>query len=158
MLCYVFALLHNALHLWRIVIASDSSCFKLFVGVIASNSYCSERLQSALPVSLYLVIALSNICKRYRFKGSNNIIFTIKLHCYLSIPLPYCREKRDNSVQKLYFFCKIFKSLLFLHYRITLCPNEETLLLQIVIVTYLYRFGHVCTRYRFVSLSLQENG
>jgi hypothetical protein len=34
-------------------------------------------------------------------------------------------------------------------------PNEETLSLQIVIVTYLYRFGHMCTRYRFVSLSLQ---
>ncbi len=39
---YVFALLHNALYLWRIVIASDSYCFRLFGGVIAYNSYCSE--------------------------------------------------------------------------------------------------------------------
>jgi hypothetical protein len=39
---YVFALLHNALCLWRIVIASDSYRFRLFAGVIASDSYCSE--------------------------------------------------------------------------------------------------------------------
>ncbi len=41
-LCYVFALLHNALYLWRIVIAFDSYCFRLLAGVIASDSYCSE--------------------------------------------------------------------------------------------------------------------
>jgi hypothetical protein len=39
---YVFALLHNALYLWRIVIAFDSYRFRLFAGVIASDSYCSE--------------------------------------------------------------------------------------------------------------------
>jgi hypothetical protein len=39
---YVFALLHNALYLWRIVIASDSYHFRLFAGVIAYDSYCSE--------------------------------------------------------------------------------------------------------------------
>ena len=39
---YVFALLHNALYLWRIVIASDSYRFRLFVGVIAYDSYRSE--------------------------------------------------------------------------------------------------------------------
>jgi hypothetical protein len=32
---YAFALLHNALYLWTIVIASDSYRFRLFVGVIA---------------------------------------------------------------------------------------------------------------------------
>ncbi len=32
---YVFELLHNASYLWRIVIASDSYRFRLFVGVIA---------------------------------------------------------------------------------------------------------------------------
>jgi hypothetical protein len=37
MLCYVFALLHNALYLWRIVIASDSYRFRLFVGIIPST-------------------------------------------------------------------------------------------------------------------------
>jgi hypothetical protein len=42
MLRYVFALLHNALYLWRIVIASDTYRFRVFVGIIASNSYCSE--------------------------------------------------------------------------------------------------------------------
>ncbi len=42
MLRYIFALLHNALYLWRIVIASNSYRFRLFTGVIASDSYCSE--------------------------------------------------------------------------------------------------------------------
>ncbi len=28
---------------------------------------------------------------------------------------------------------------------ITLCPNEETLLLHIAIVMYRFRFGHMCT-------------
>jgi hypothetical protein len=41
-LCYVFALLHNALYLWKIVIASNSYRFRLFAGVIASESYCFE--------------------------------------------------------------------------------------------------------------------
>jgi hypothetical protein len=41
-LCYVFALLHNALYLWRIDITSDSYRFRLFVGIITSDSYCSE--------------------------------------------------------------------------------------------------------------------
>jgi hypothetical protein len=39
---YVFALLHNALYLWRIVIAFDSNRFRLLAGVIASDSYRSE--------------------------------------------------------------------------------------------------------------------
>jgi hypothetical protein len=39
---YVFALLHNALYLRRIVITSNSYCFRLFVGIIASDSYRSE--------------------------------------------------------------------------------------------------------------------
>jgi hypothetical protein len=39
---YIFALLHNALNLWRIVTASDSSHLRLFAGVIAFDSYCSE--------------------------------------------------------------------------------------------------------------------
>jgi hypothetical protein len=39
---YVFALLLNALYLWRIVIASDSYRYSLFAAVIASDSYCSE--------------------------------------------------------------------------------------------------------------------
>ncbi len=38
-LCYVFAWLHNALYLWRIVIASDSNRFRLFAGIIAYDSY-----------------------------------------------------------------------------------------------------------------------
>jgi hypothetical protein len=36
-------------------------------------------------------------------------------------------------------------------------PNVETLLIHIVITLYRYRFGHMCTHYRFVPLSLQEN-
>ncbi len=39
---YVFALLHNALYLCRIVIAFVSYRFRLFAGVIASDSYRSE--------------------------------------------------------------------------------------------------------------------
>ncbi len=39
---YVFALLHNALYMWRIVIASDSYGFRLFAAVIAYDSYRSE--------------------------------------------------------------------------------------------------------------------
>jgi hypothetical protein len=42
MLRYAFALLHNALYLWRIVLASDSYRFGLIAGVIASDGYCSE--------------------------------------------------------------------------------------------------------------------
>jgi hypothetical protein len=38
----VFSLLHNALYLWRIVVASDSYRFRLFAGVIAHDSYRSE--------------------------------------------------------------------------------------------------------------------
>jgi len=133
---YVFAFLHNALYLWRIVIALDFSWALSLPKVIAL------RLQVS-------AIALSNKCKRYHFKGSNDIILTIMLPCYLSIPLPYCREKRDNSVQKLYFLLQKFKrALLFLCYHITLCPNVETLLPHIVNIMY---------RYHFVSLSLQEN-
>jgi hypothetical protein len=41
-LLYVFVLLHNALYLWRIVIASNSYRLSLFAGVIAYNSYRSE--------------------------------------------------------------------------------------------------------------------
>jgi hypothetical protein len=41
-LCYVFALLHKALYLWRIAIASDSYRFRLFAGVIPYDSYHSE--------------------------------------------------------------------------------------------------------------------
>jgi hypothetical protein len=37
-----FALLHNALYLWGIIIAFDSYCFRLFVGISASDSYRSE--------------------------------------------------------------------------------------------------------------------
>jgi hypothetical protein len=55
-------------------------------------------------------------------------------------------------------YCKIFKrTLLFLHYCIALCPNVETLSLHKVIALYSYRFGNMCTSYRFVPLSLQEN-
>jgi hypothetical protein len=39
---YVFTLLHNALYLWRIVIASDSYRFRLFAGVIAYDNYRAE--------------------------------------------------------------------------------------------------------------------
>ncbi len=42
MLHYVFALLHNALNLWRIVITSGSYRFRLFAGIIAHDSYLSE--------------------------------------------------------------------------------------------------------------------
>jgi hypothetical protein len=51
----------------------------------------------------------------------------------------------------------INEALLFFNYRIMLCPNGETLSLHIVIALYHYRFGHICTHYHFVSLSLQEN-
>ncbi len=39
---YVFALLHNALYLWRIVFTSNSYRFRLFAGIIAYDSYLSE--------------------------------------------------------------------------------------------------------------------
>jgi hypothetical protein len=39
---YVFALLHNALYLWRIVIAFDSYRFRLLADFIAYDSYRSE--------------------------------------------------------------------------------------------------------------------
>ncbi len=42
MLRYVFAFLHNALYLLRIVITSDSYRFGPFSGVIAYDSYLSE--------------------------------------------------------------------------------------------------------------------
>jgi hypothetical protein len=42
MLPYIFVLLHNALYLWRIVIASNSYRFRVFAGVNASESYHSE--------------------------------------------------------------------------------------------------------------------
>jgi hypothetical protein len=42
MLHYIFALLHNPLYLGRIVKASDSYRFRLFVDVIAYDSYRSE--------------------------------------------------------------------------------------------------------------------
>ncbi len=59
---YVFALLHKALYLWRIAIASDSYRFRHFAGVIAYDSYRSD-----LAGQLYFVIVLSNIRKRYHF-------------------------------------------------------------------------------------------
>jgi hypothetical protein len=34
--------LHNALYLWRIVIAFDSYCCRLFAGIIAYDNYRSE--------------------------------------------------------------------------------------------------------------------
>jgi hypothetical protein len=37
-----FASLHNALNLLRIVIASNSYRFRLFAGIMASDSYSSE--------------------------------------------------------------------------------------------------------------------
>jgi hypothetical protein len=56
------------------------------------------------------------------------------------------------------FYYKIFKSaLLFLRYRIMLCPNVEMLSLHIVIALYRYRFSHMCTHYCFVLLYLKEN-
>jgi hypothetical protein len=59
---YVFALLHNALYLWRIVIASDSYRFSLFVGVIASDSYCSELAgQCSCFTSLSLWVTLASV-------------------------------------------------------------------------------------------------
>jgi hypothetical protein len=49
MLCYVFALLHNALYPWRIVIASDSYRFRLFAGDIAYDSYHSGLAGQQIP-------------------------------------------------------------------------------------------------------------
>jgi hypothetical protein len=42
MLYYVSTSLHNALYLWRIVIASDSYCFRLFADIITYDSSRSE--------------------------------------------------------------------------------------------------------------------
>ncbi len=39
--------------------------------------------------------------------------------------------------------------MLFLHYCITHCPNVEMLSLHVVTGLYRYRFGHMCTRYRY---------
>jgi hypothetical protein len=100
MLHYVFVLLHNALYLLRIVIASNSYCFRLSRGVIAYDSYCSELAGQRYH--------LSNIPKHYRFQGSNSI--------NLVITLP--------SSRAIFLKAKIFKrALLFLHHRSkTLCP------------------------------------
>jgi hypothetical protein len=107
-------LLHNALYLWRIVIASDSHRFRLFAGIIAYDSYRSELAG-----------------QRYRL-------------------LSFCA-----TYASVFFYCKRFKkALLFLRHRIMLCPNVETLSLNIVIALYRYHFGHMCTHYCFVPLSL----
>jgi hypothetical protein len=62
-----------------------------------------------------------------------------------------------KKINQKYFY--INEALLFLRYRITLCPNVETLpvSLNIVIALYRYRFDHMSTRYCFVPLLLREN-
>jgi hypothetical protein len=82
--------------------------------------------------------------------GSNGVILTITLLSSLLIPLPYCQEKRDNSIKKLYFLLQnIQKSLVIFVFHVTLCPNQETFTLHIIIALYCYRFGHMFTRYRY---------
>jgi hypothetical protein len=67
------------------------------------------------------------------------------LSSYLSIPLHTAEKKEITPFRSYIFYCKIFKrALLFLRYCITLCPNEETLSLHIVIVMYRYGFDHMC--------------
>ncbi len=73
---YVFALLHNALYLWRTVIASYSYRFRLSAGFIAYE-VIALSLRSAL--SLHVVIVLSYIPKRYRFQWSNGVNLAITL-------------------------------------------------------------------------------
>jgi hypothetical protein len=59
-------LLHNALYLWRIVIASDSYRFRLFAGVIASDSYRSELAGQHYRFTL---LSLSATYARLSFPG-----------------------------------------------------------------------------------------
>ncbi len=67
----------------------------------------------------------------------------LELGSPLSEPMPAITLP-DSRV--IFFYWKIFKrALLFLRYRITLCPNVETLSLYIVITLYCYRFGHMGT-------------
>ncbi len=139
-----------------VVIASDSYRFRLFAGVIASDSYRSQLAGQRYRFTLLSLWATYEVVIASR--EATSIILAITLPSYSAIPLPNCREKKDNSVQKLFFYCKIFKrTLLFLHYHITLYPKVETLSLHIVIALYRYRFGHMCTRYCLVPLSPQLN-
>jgi hypothetical protein len=104
-------LLHDALYLWRIVIASDINSFGLFAGIIAlslqvsiiaSLRYCSEQHTQAL----------SFLKKR--------IILAITLPSSVLIPLP-------TLFTGYVFYCKIFKTAsIFLRYYMSLCPNVET--------------------------------
>jgi hypothetical protein len=73
---YVFALLHNALYLWRIVIASDSFALDFSR---ALSLLIVITLSLLVSVIAYFVIALRNIRKRYRFEESNDVISAITL-------------------------------------------------------------------------------
>jgi hypothetical protein len=72
LLHYVFALFYNALYLWRIVVAFESYHFRL-LAALSLLIVIALSLQSAL--SLYFVIALSNIRKRDHFYGSNALFW-----------------------------------------------------------------------------------
>jgi hypothetical protein len=134
-----------------IVIAVDFSralslliviALSLQVSVIASLRYCFEQ---HMQVSSFL--------RKYRRYFDDNAAQV--LYRFLS----HTAENKETTPFKSYIlYCKLFKrALLFLRYRITLYPNVEMLSLHIVIALYHYRFGHMCNRYRFVPLSLQEN-
>ncbi len=75
---YVFAFLHNALYLWRIVIAYYN--YRIAVGFSQALSLMiviALSLRSAL--SFHFVFVLSYIPKRYRIKGSYGVNLAITL-------------------------------------------------------------------------------
>ncbi len=126
MLCYVFALMHNALYLWRIVITSNSYRFRLFAGVITSDSCRSEATGQHYCFTLLLLWAIyaSVITSR---KARRYSILAITLPSSSSI-LSHTIEKKEITPFTSYiFYYKIFKrALLFLRSHLMLCPNVET--------------------------------
>jgi hypothetical protein len=75
------------------------------------------------------------------------------------------KEHKYKNLVQVYLLCKAFIFTLNIYSfnffglfdHIMVFPNVETLSLHIVFVLYHYRFGHMCTCYCFVPLSLQEN-
>ncbi len=106
-------------------------------------------------VIAYFIIALRNTCKRYCFQGSNGVILAITLPSSLLIPLPYCREKRDNSIKSYNFYCEIFKrALLFLCFALTWKSYRFIILLLCIVIavaTCVPVIAFNCYRYRKIG-------
>ncbi len=96
---YVFALLHNALYLWRIVITSDSYRFRL------RGHYRLWYLSLWACRSLHFVIVLSNIRKRYCFWGSNGV------NSVITLPSSRIKFLLQNIQNSLVIFALLYNAL-----------------------------------------------